>query len=297
MAFEGSFTLTKTPALGLNYGYVTDDSDYTDQPKSDFSDRYFYLIRPDGTYVQSPGYWDNVAGAKPSMTITVDSVPPDGFGIQIWVPWLAFLDLGYYLKNSSDTNTTILATHIAAALSGPDFTITSQNNVVTIVYDVETDEYNGESFFYPSDDIPTTKTLLEGGVDASSTFIDTPTDRWGFNFTNYPDDEIEIEAIDEDMAVNIKMYWIPDTVDPASTYELSTAFDFLDNFNLWGYNMVLSMAANPSLAQNKNFLQGIFAADALASASNLSIENEDAYSSQQCIDGIDYIINNPNVLY
>jgi len=94
MPFTGSFTLTKTPNLGLNYGYVTDDSDYADEPKVDFSDRYFYLIRPDGTYVQSP----------------------------------------------------------------------------------------------------------EG------------TDKWEFDFATYPTDIREIEVIDEDMAINIKMYWIPDTL-------------------------------------------------------------------------------------
>lgn len=177
--FTGSFTLTKTPNLGLNYCYVTDNSDYADEPKVDFSDRYFYLIRPDGTYVQSP----------------------------------------------------------------------------------------------------------EG------------TDKWEFDFATYPTDIREIELIDEDMALNIKMYWIPDTVEPDSTYELSTAFDFLDNTNLWGFNLVVSMSSNYSLTANKNFLEGIFAIDTLISASNLSISEQDAYSSQQCINGINYFINNPNVLY
>jgi len=142
--------------------------------------------------------------------------------------------------------------------------------------------------------IPNTPTPFAGGQTAGPITV-TGLDYFLFPFNM--GDTLPIQVLEEDVALIILMVWIPLVADPASTYQLSTHFDFLDYFNLWGYNMVLSMAVNPSLAKNKNFMTGVLATDSLSSASNLSIVNQDAYASQACIDGIDYVITNPNVLY
>lgn len=71
-----------------------------------------------------------------TATITIDAVGDDGSIIEVSVndPELGIIILGSYTKQSTDTDTTILATNIASALSGNSYgyVVTSQTNVVTI---------------------------------------------------------------------------------------------------------------------------------------------------------------------
>lgn len=68
-------------------------------------------------------------------SITVDNVGNDGDTITVLVHdvILGTIILGTYIKNSSDTTTSILATHIAAALTNLNgYTVTVLNNIITI---------------------------------------------------------------------------------------------------------------------------------------------------------------------
>ena len=71
-----------------------------------------------------------------TATITIDAVGDDGSIIEVSVndPYYGIIVLGSYTKQSTDTDTTILATNIASALSGNTYgyVVTSLTNVVTI---------------------------------------------------------------------------------------------------------------------------------------------------------------------
>jgi hypothetical protein len=77
--------------------------------------------------------------------------------------------LGSYTKQSSDTTTTILAASIAAAIAPSGLTISTDLNVISIQFSVETSDYNGDSLVitYEQGDNATSNLPL-GGISPST---------------------------------------------------------------------------------------------------------------------------------
>ena len=91
------------------------------------------------TYIPIKKIYDNsgiLPAANATATITVDSIGNDGDNIEVFVddPTLGEISLGDYTKVSGDTDTTILAVHIASALNlnTHGYTITSSVNTILI---------------------------------------------------------------------------------------------------------------------------------------------------------------------
>ncbi len=92
-----------------------------------------YLIRKSIQY-----QFDKLGmGADATASITIISVPANGYNIQVFVndPTLGSISLGSYIKGSGDTTTTILTTNITTQLASNTFgyVVTSTANVITIV--------------------------------------------------------------------------------------------------------------------------------------------------------------------
>ena len=84
--------------------------------------KWEYAGNPSTSNVSAVGY------------LVIASVGADGDSVEIFalIPGTGSVSLGTYIKQSSDTTTTILATSIAAALSGYGFSFTSSANSVAI---------------------------------------------------------------------------------------------------------------------------------------------------------------------
>lgn len=173
MSFTGSFTKTNNSSAGLNYFTLADTSDYGSEPKTGFNDRYVYLYDIEGNVIDPGEQTIVLLGEKPVATITIDSVPPDGYNIEVILPVsMGGLSLGTYTKGSGDTTTTILAASIANALVPAGVTITSANNVVTITYDTKTSDYNGDDLTITSYNV--TGVFSKAFFNGASTLLSKP---------------------------------------------------------------------------------------------------------------------------
>ncbi len=98
-------------------------------------------------------------GENATASITIDSVPADDFNIEVFVndPIYGSISLGSYIKDSSDTTTTILAEHITTelALNGSGYAITSETNIITITARTNLgDTINGNNLSVTADITP-----------------------------------------------------------------------------------------------------------------------------------------------
>jgi hypothetical protein len=90
MSFTGAFTLTRDSATGLNFFTLNDTSSYIDEPKDAFTDRYFYLVKTDGTYVQDEDgndEWDFNFDDYPSDEINVQVLTED-IALSVYMVWV-----------------------------------------------------------------------------------------------------------------------------------------------------------------------------------------------------------------
>jgi hypothetical protein len=122
-------------------------------------------------------------------------------------------------------------------------------------------------------------------------------DYWDFNYTDYPDDTRLVTALTEDVALRIQMFWVSISPQVGSTYVKSTPFDFLDYANQFKYGLVQDMAANRNLVNNKNFMQALDVFQTNIDSSEVSIDEDDPYESQKCIENLQFLMANPNLFY
>ncbi len=125
-----------------------------------------YLIRKSIQNVYTKAQFS----ANATASITITSVPNDGYNIEVFVtdPAYGSISLGSYIKSSGDTTTTILAASIAdeLALNSYGYVVSSNVNIVSItartgigssingnnlaVTATTTDEHNAKAFFGPA---------------------------------------------------------------------------------------------------------------------------------------------------
>jgi len=120
---------------------------------------------------------------------------------------------------------------------------------------------------------------------------------WDFSFASFPDDEIAINTLSEDIALKIRLVWESLNPQVGSTYIAYESFDFLDYANQFKYGKVLALAGNKNLKSNKNFFETLSILQANIDSSHTSIANDDQYESQMCILNTQYIMANPNLFY
>lgn len=135
--------------------------------------------------------------------------------------------------------------------------------------------------------------ILQGGSYIQNNGLDY----FDFAFADYPSDEITINALTYDIALNVYVLWIPVTPVTGSSYSAAGVFDFVDYAEYFMFNKVLQLAANPNLWSNKNFSQATSAARAMIDSADTSVIYQDQYEAQVCIDHVGVLENNPNLFY
>jgi len=92
MAFTGTYSEANASATAYNAFTITDTSDYTDEPKVDFTDRRVYLVMADGTYVQDEttglDYFDFAFADYPTDEITINVLEDTDMSLNVYLLWI-----------------------------------------------------------------------------------------------------------------------------------------------------------------------------------------------------------------
>jgi hypothetical protein len=135
-------------------------------------------------------------------------------------------------------------------------------------------------------------------IDGS--FLGDPTtgnDYWVWPIVNGNGDELAFNFMTQDYAINAIVEWVSDDPQSDSIYEANKIKDLKDYAQQLKYQYVGYLAGNRNLKTNQNFMDTLGALQALIEVSIFCIANDDQYSSQQALNGTQYISDNPNLAY
>jgi hypothetical protein len=157
----------------------------------------------------------------------------------------------------------------------------------------DTSDYTDE----PKDTFSTRLVYL---IDANGDYVENDgLDYFEFGFADYPDDEITIEALTDDIALSVYIVWESLAPEANSTYTLNIIEGFIDNAQWFKLTKVMQMAGNRLLIDNKNFMESMNILQCTIDNVTLLATDTylDQYEAQKNIDVAAFLMDNPNLFY
>lgn len=117
-----------------------------------------------------------------------------------------------------------------------------------------------------------------------------------FTFAAYPSDTITI-ALPQDISLNIVMTLTSTNPQTGSIYTTSGVYTFLGNINAFIYGLIQQLTAQPNIANDTNFMQGLSALQTERDNAIQATTFSDQQSAQAAINRAMAIINNQQFIF